>query len=113
KALAARVMIYLGKSDHPCIADALGAVRRELAGGGDEASRVYSVGLATAMVAELDVDQHRAELEGLAALLVKLQKPHGGWGYPNQPTGDTSMTQYAVYGLWTAARAGVNVEEKV
>lgn len=113
KALAARVMIYLGRPEHPCVAAAREAVRRELAGAGDEQTRIYSLGLAMAMLAELDDERHRTELENLTKLLVSLQKPHGGWGYPGRSTGDTSMTQYAVYGLWNAARAGVAVDDDV
>jgi len=37
---------------------------------------------------------------------VERQKSHGGWGYPDQPTGDTSMTQYAVLSYWTAVQHG-------
>lgn len=113
KALAARAMIYLEKPEHPCVGEALEAVRRELAGAGDEQTRIYSLGLAIAMLAELDARRYRIELNGLTAMLVERQKSHGGWGYPQRPTGDTSMTQYAVYGLWNAARAGVEVDDRV
>jgi hypothetical protein len=113
KALAARVMMYLGKPEHPLVTEALEAARRELAGGGVEETRIYSLGLAIVMLAELDDSRHRELLDGLTAMLVKLQKPHGGWGYPNRTTGDTSMTQYAVYGLWNAGRTGVLVDDRV
>jgi len=113
KALAGRVMIYLGKPDHPRVAEAVAAVRREIAVDAFDETRVYSLGLALAMLAELDVAEHRAELDGLAQKLVRLQKTHGGWGYPNRPTGDTSMTQYALYGLWNAARAETEVDDEV
>jgi len=113
KALAGRVMIYLGKPDHPRVVEAVAAVRREIAGDAYDETRVYSLGLALAMLAELDAAEHRAELDGLTKKLVALQKPHGGWGYPHRPRGDTSMTQYALYGLWNAARAGTEVDDAV
>jgi hypothetical protein len=113
KALAARVMFYLDRADDPVVADAVEAARRELAGGGVEESRIYSLGLAVVLLAELNEPAQRELLEGLVAMLVDRQKPHGGWGYPNRPTGDTSMTQYAVYGLWNAGRAGIAVEDRV
>ena len=37
------------------------------------------------------------------------QKPHGGWGYPEKETGDTSMTQYGVLSAWEATQAGFKV----
>lgn len=113
KALCARVLIYLGKREHPRIDEAVAAAQRELAGGGDRETQVYSLGLAIAMLAELDAPEHRELLQGLVDMLVGQQKPHGGWGYPSQPTGDTSMTQYAIYGLWNARQVGVQVDEKV
>ena len=34
------------------------------------------------------------------------QKSHGGWGYPDKPAGDTSMTQYAVLAYWEMSKVG-------
>lgn len=113
KALAARVMLYLDKPSHPVIAKALQAVRDEIQGRGVEETRIYSVGIALAFLAEHEPQQNREEIQRLVEMLVTRQKPHGGWGYPYRPTGDTSMTQYAIYGLWNAAQAGVTVDNEV
>lgn len=113
KALAARVMIYLDKPQHPVVDQAVQAVRDEIKGGGNEETRIYSLGIALAFLSEHEPQTHREELQQLVDMLLTRQKPNGAWGYPNRPTGDTSMTQYAVYGLWNAAQAGVTVDADV
>lgn len=114
KTLAGRAMIYLGKPEHPLIEAALTAVRRELETAKEpDESNVYSLGLAIAFVAELDDAKYRTELRGLVERLLKRRGPHGVWGYTGRGTGDTSMTQYALYGLWNAAKAGIAVDDGV
>jgi hypothetical protein len=71
------------------------------------------LGIAVALLSELDRPDQREQLQALVDLLIGLQKPHGGWGYPNRATGDTSMTQYAIYGLWNAVQAGIDVDRQV
>lgn len=71
-----------------------------------ESHDIYSLGIAIIFFANLDGMTYRPQLETLLAELKARQKPHGGWGYTGQQTGDTSMTQYAVLGMWEAERAG-------
>ncbi len=113
-ALQARALVSDDRRDHPRVAEALAMVRetirqRRL----DTASLNYSLGLAVAFVVELDHVKYRPEIEGLASMIRELQMPHGAWGYWGQSEGDTSMTQYAVYGLWMAASVGVETEDEV
>lgn len=70
---------------------------------------VYSNGLAVIFLCELDPEAYEREIGRYLASLYARQKPHGGWGYDRLDTGDTSQTQYAVLGLWTAHRSGVRV----
>jgi hypothetical protein len=113
RALAARVMLFLDRTQHPVVAKAVQAVRDEIQGAGVEETRIYSVGIALAFLAEYEPEKYREEIRQLVDMLVVRQKPHGGWGYPNRETGDTSMTQYAIYGLWNAAQVGVTVDVDV
>jgi hypothetical protein len=53
--------------------------------------------------------RHREAIESLWNYLLRVQKSHGGWGYPERKTGDTSMTQYGVLAMWEAWRAGMEV----
>jgi DNA-binding response OmpR family regulator len=52
-----------------------------------------------------------AELTAIAAYIEGMQLPNGGWDYPagtrGGTTGDTSVVQYALLGLWAATRSGV------
>ena len=114
KALVGRVMVYQGKSDHPHVQRAVEAIRIMLKQPNEEEpSLVYSLGLSLVFLLELDPDAYSSEIGGVVRLIVKRQKAHGGWGYFNQPTGDTSMTQYAVYGLWNAEQHGYKVPDDV
>jgi hypothetical protein len=114
KALAGRVLVHLDRRDHAKVAEAVEAIRQELAGsGGPDESHIYSLGLAIAFLAELDAETYHDELRGLVDRLLSKQRPDGAWGYANRGTGDTSMTQYAVYGLWNAAQVGVQVDDDV
>jgi hypothetical protein len=115
QALVARAHLFAGRRDHPSIVKAVEAVRftiriRPVA----EPTLVYSLGLAIAFLTELDPVVYRPEIDGLVRLVLELQRKAGNWGYPNTPeVGDTSMTQYAVFGLWSASKAGIEVGEEV
>jgi hypothetical protein len=75
----------------------------------DLSMNVYSAGLSTIFLIELDPLVYRPEIDFLLAHLEAIQKPHGGWGYLGKSTGDTSMTQYGVLSCWKAAQAGIPV----
>jgi len=70
---------------------------------------IYSTALAIVFLVTLDPDRYRSEVNALLSSLRAKQKPHGGWGYPNLKTGDTSMTQNAVLAMWEAKKAGFPV----
>ena len=115
-ALAGLAMLTGGeKSDHPTIGKCAASIQKAL-GDRDKPSTdrfdVYSTGLSIIFLVDLDAEKYRTEIECLLAHLIKTQKEHGGWGYPNLSTGDTSMTQYGVLGLWKARRKGFDVPLK-
>jgi hypothetical protein len=74
---------------------------------------IYSTGLGIIFLVKLyektKSQQCRNDIEILLGFLRHSQKPHGGWGYAERTTGDTSMTQYGVLSSWTAKKAGFNV----
>lgn len=95
-------------ADHPLVQRAIEACQKaaqdlEMVHSDDV---IYDLGLAIIFLSEADPEKYRAEIRSLVQLLVKWQKPHGGWGYLERKTGDTSMTQYAVLALWSADRSG-------
>ena len=72
---------------------------------------IYNIAIAAVFLADLDVKLYRREIDRLMSWLTEAQKPHGGWGYyRSKRTGDTSMTQYAVLGLWTMQQAGIPIQ---
>ncbi|MCA9249152.1 MAG: hypothetical protein KDA42_18645, partial [Planctomycetales bacterium] len=78
---------------------------------------IYSTGLAIIFLCSLDASEYHDAILAYQQSLTRRQKPHGGWGYPNRETGDTSMTQYGVLSAWEAKQVGfpvpVEVIEKV
>ena len=100
--------------DHPKIVEAVSKIEQAL-GARDPAKLnksgfdMYSTGLAIIFLVELDPAQYRADIECLLENLHLRQKPHGGWGYDERETGDTSMTQYGVLSSWEAMQAGIDV----
>jgi hypothetical protein len=68
----------------------------------------------TAMVfANLDASAHRDLIEMVATYLRGRQNGNGSWDYSNRTQGDTSISQYAVLGMWEAQNAGVDVPPSV
>ncbi|QDS86512.1 hypothetical protein EC9_06760 [Rosistilla ulvae] len=70
---------------------------------------------AFAMLLLIDVDpiKHRSAIERMSRYYLGLQKPHGGFGYPNGPEGDNSQNQYAVLSMWSLRKAGFKVPPEV
>ncbi len=105
KCVVAIALIKAGEKDHPHISDALAACRAEA-----EAILqvdVYSHGLAIIFLSEMG---RRDLLRTYVQALVERQKPHGGWGYNQKESGDTSQTQYMALGLWEAHNRGITVD---
>lgn len=74
-----------------------------------ETNSPYALGISLNFLATRDHVAHRAEIDRLLAQMLAIQKPHGGWGYTSQATGDTSMTQYGVLSLWELDSRGIPV----
>jgi hypothetical protein len=109
QALVGLVMLKHGdKPDHPRITEAVKLIQAAV-GQHDPAQvslDIYSTGLAIIFLVQLDPSKYQPEIDCLLKFLRLRQKPHGGWGYPEKETGDTSMTQYGVLSSWEAAQAG-------
>lgn len=74
---------------------------------------IYEAGVTAMLLASLDPAQHRPQLELVAGYLTAMQKPNGSWDYSHRTAGDTSISQYAVLGLWEAENAGARVAPAV
>lgn len=105
--------------DTPAIANAVQAVVAKCTAEGyrPRNHHYYEAGVDATLLVEVGGANFRPQLQIIADYILAGQLDHGGWDYPeghdelNQTTysGDTSVTQYAVLGLWAATRAGVEV----
>ncbi|HEV3164479.1 MAG TPA: HEAT repeat domain-containing protein [Isosphaeraceae bacterium] len=81
----------------------------ERTGGAD----MYEAGVVALVLAELDSVAHRSDLESVANYIVSKQNANGSWDYTGRGNGDTSISQYALLGLWVAEDAGATVPPSV
>ena len=115
EALAGLALLKHGAAgSNPKVVAAVRRIQAAVAEAGEPADLrldVYSAGLSTIFLVELDPQVYRSEIDFLLAHLKAIQRPHGGWGYPDgstyAPSGDTSMTQYGVLSCWKATQAGI------
>ena len=57
--------------------------------------------------------QYLPQMQIIADWLMAKQNANGSWDYAGRTAGDTSQSQYALLGLWAAARAGIDVPAEV
>lgn len=73
----------------------------------------YEAGAVAMALGSLDPIANRPFLALIANYLLSTQNANGSWDYSGRTTGDTSITQYAVLGLWEAEAAGVEIPPHV
>ena len=98
--------------DHPKILKAVEAIKGMIPNNDPRTAKIdtiYTTGLSIIFLATLDPVKYKPEIDCLLQFLYAHQKKHGGWGYFDRDTGDTSMTQYGVLSSWEAKQAGYNV----
>jgi hypothetical protein len=83
--------------------------------GKDTPHQFYESGCDMMMFEAANPGRYKRQIDIIAAFAVENQWPSGSWNYYGQSEhgGDTSHTQYAVLGLWAAARAGVRIPVNV
>ena len=74
---------------------------------------VYEAAVVAMVLANLEAESRRAELTAVARFLASRQNANGSWDYAGRDKGDTSISQYAVLGLWEAENAGAEVPPDV
>lgn len=79
----------------------------------DSGPAVYEAGVTSMLLSTLDPAGFKPQLQLVAAFLVSKQKANGSWDYEHRTAGDTSISQYAVLGLWEAENAGVRIAPAV
>jgi hypothetical protein len=106
KCLVALAYYKRGRTDHPRVGEALDACRKSIE---EERRQHYNYGkcLAIIFLCELGRSGDRELIGEYAEMLRQHQKPHGGFGYLESPTGDTSQTQYAALAYWEMLNHGI------
>ena len=78
---------------------------------------VYEAATALMCLAVADRVKYKPQIEKLTAYILSEQMESGGWDYPKdfqqREVGDTSITQFALLGLWEARRSDVKVSSVV
>ena len=69
----------------------------------------YEAAVSIMALANLDPVENLSAITAIAAYIKGHQNPNGSWDYSHRNQGDTSISQYAVLGLWEAENAGVEV----
>lgn len=75
----------------------------------------YCAGVQLMVLEALSPELYYAEIRATSEFLISTQLPGGGWFYPQDTpnNGDTSISQYAILGLWAAERAGMIIPTTV
>lgn len=76
---------------------------------------IYESGVSIMALGTADPKKYKPEIQAIAEYIISKQGPNGDWDYDSgkHVTGDTSISQYAVLGLWEASRAGIPIPGKV
>jgi hypothetical protein len=75
-------------------------------GGGQD---VYEAAVVALALSNLNAEARRGELAAVASYLLSVQNANGSWDYRGRPHGDTSITQYALLGLWECENGGAQI----
>ena len=111
RTLAAYALAKAGEPvGSPEIAGAITAIKKKVHDGGyhpvDHHYEIYEAGADLMFLADVRADENFDAIAAIGDYVVKAQHGPGFWTYPGESTGDTSQTQYAMLGLWAAARVG-------
>ncbi len=104
------VLKVTGDPDHPRVKQGVNVAQNVIQSairGGTDTHIVYDTSVACLLLAAVNPEVHRPLLEGARDWFVRVQKSHGGYGYLDRQTGDTSQVQYAMLGAWSLSQVGI------
>jgi hypothetical protein len=120
---AAMIALGLMKAEVPhndaAVQSCLARVRARIGSGGayspemGDGAGTYEAAASILALATEDAEQNRALIASIATYLVGRQNANGSWDYTHRTAGDTSISQYAVLGLWEAENVGVDISPSV
>jgi hypothetical protein len=74
---------------------------------------IYEAAAVAMALVNLEQTELGGEINLIASYLVGRQNANGSWDYPQRSHGDTSITQYALLGLWECENAGAEIPPSV
>jgi hypothetical protein len=120
---AAMIALALMKAEVPhgdgTVQSCLSRVRNRFGSGGGyspemgDGAGTYEAAVSIMALATEDPEANRPLIASVAAYLVGRQNANGSWDYSHRTAGDTSISQYAVLGLWEAENVGVDISPSV
>ena len=81
-----------------------------------EQHHIYEAAIDMMAIEAADPEGYINQIQAIANYIIDLQLDIGAWYYPHitkEGEGDTSITQYAILGLWAAHRAGIQIPLEV
>ena len=101
-------------ADDPAVAACLEKIRSRFQSGGYQPERsggsdIYEAAVVALALANLPSGDRGSMMEAVGSYLMRKQKANGSWDYEHRTAGDTSISQYAVLGLWECENSGVSV----
>jgi hypothetical protein len=76
-------------------------------------SEIYEASVIILALANLDPSEFRPQVQAAARYILSRQNGNGSWDYWGRVNGDSSISQYAVLGLWEAENAGMVIPPSV
>ncbi|MEO6810179.1 MAG: HEAT repeat domain-containing protein [Isosphaeraceae bacterium] len=114
----ALVALALSKAEvpanDPTQAAALAKIQRRFNGSVYQPERtggaeIYEAGVIILALGSIDPQVYQPEIKAAAQYILGKQNANGSWDYTGRIAGDTSISQYAVLGLWEAENSGVAI----
>ena len=120
---SAMIALGLMKAEVPhadaAVQSCLARVRSRIDSGGayspemGDGAGTYEAAASIMALATEDAEQNRSHIASIATYLVGRQNANGSWDYVQRTAGDTSISQYAVLGLWEAENVGVDIPPSI
>lgn len=113
--LAAMALLKAGvPADAPVIQAVIKKIEARMLTGGkyvpaNSHTHIYEAGVCLMALANADAKRYKPQIQAIADYIISRQGDAGDWDYPERTTGDTSISQYAILGLWEAVRSGIDV----
>jgi hypothetical protein len=103
----------------PAVQSCMSRIRNRFTTGGSytpempAGSGTYEAAASVLALATEDAVENRGLIASITSYLIGHQNGNGSWDYVNRSAGDTSISQYAVLGLWESENVGIDVAPSV